>query len=503
MMNRVVLIAVGVVLAGGAVAQIEDTTPNTGLESLIEHIQKRNTSLDLQAEGVKAFEAGDMVEAERLFTEQALLDPTNFTAHYNLACVRALAGDADESWAHITDALQNGFIDVFQLQRDPSLASMQDDRRVQALVSNFDRMIEAHRTASVGAAERWIGKRAERRTLEPLRIEVFSNHDEVSTDQAVVELEAVAEFARRLIPDLNNTDDAALDPWVVVTLPDQQRFMNWSVQTFGPAARGSFSQIGGAYDHDARRLVARDLGATLRHEFFHVLLWRDMSHRGVPAPIWIQEGLASLVEDGTTSGRRFTPVPSWRTNIAKRLEKNGRLPRIEELTSLTHERFSMNRPLRQYALARTFFLYVYEQGKLAAWYAAYAADAEHDPHGLKALEKVLGMNADDMHDAYRSWVRDLPMVAESADDLDVQLGVDVSNGDGDGPVVVGFADTKARRDTGLRVRDVITSVNGKPTRDLQELIRLLGGTHPGQNITVEFRRGRLHKSTKVTLRERD
>lgn len=501
-MNARIAVILGLLLVSPALAQIEDTTPGSGLERLIEHIKTRNQSLDLQAQGVKAFEAGDLVEAERLFTEQAALDPTNFTAHYNLACMRALAGDTDGSWYHLTDALQNGFIDAFELRRDPSLASMRDDKRVIALLDNFDRMIEAHRTASIGAAGRWLGTGAERRTLDNLRIEVFSNHDEVATDDAVSELELVAGFARTFIPDLDNEADAQLDPWIVVTLPDQQRFMNWSIQTFGPSARESFSQIGGAYDHDARRLVARDLGATLRHEFFHVLLWRDMSHRGVAAPIWIQEGLASLVEDGRTGGGRFVPTASWRTNIAKRLEANAKLPKFEELTSLTHERFSTNRPLRQYALARTFFLFVHDRGALPQWYAQYAANATTDPNGLHALETVLGMNADDIHDAYRAWVRNLPMIAESADDLDVRLGVEVSNGDGDGPVVVGFTDTAARRDTGLRLRDVITGVNSQPTRDLQELIRILGDTRPGQTIAVNFRRGRLHKTTQVTLLDR-
>jgi tetratricopeptide (TPR) repeat protein len=481
------------------------TEPDSAVERLIDHIKKRNASLELQAKAVEAFNAGDLTEAERLFTEQAALDPGNFTAHYNLACMRAIAGDKDAAWAHLTDALQNGFIDAYQLQRDDSFASMQGDKRVRALIANFPLMIEAHREASVKAAGRWLGSRAEHRTIELLRLEVFSNHDKIATDDAAAELEQVAAFAATFIPDLTDAQASRLDPWVVVTLPDQGRFMNWTIQTFGPAARGNFSAIGGAYDHDARRLVARDLGATLRHEFFHVLLWRDMTRRDINMPIWIQEGLASLVEDGNAGGGgggQFVPVPSWRTNIAKRLEKNHRLPPIEKLTTLTHERFSMNRPLRQYALARTFFLYLYDRGVLAKWYRLYTDNAETDPNGLTALETVLGMNADDMHKDYRQWLRNLPMIAETAEDLKVRLGIDIDNGSGDGPRVIGFVDRDAKRTTGLKLRDVITAINSQPTRDLQELIRILDGHSPGQTVTLDYRRGKLHGQTTVTLRKR-
>lgn len=499
-MRRLVCLAALGLIAASVCAQSEDIVEPSGLERLVEHLRTRDESYKLQQQAVAAFEAGDLVEAERLFTEQAAIDPNNFTVHYNLACMRALVGEPDAAWAHIEDALRNGFIDAYELQRDQSLASMRDDRRMRALIENFDRLIASHRGASVAAAERWLG-RSERRTLEDLRIECLSHHDEISTDAAVREMELVAGFARSFMPGLSDAEAGTLDPWVVVTLPDPQRFMSWTIQTFGPAARESFSAIGGAYDHDERRLVAKDLGATLRHEFFHVLLWRDMTHRGVVAPIWIQEGLASLVEDGMDRGA-FVPVASWRTNIAKRLERNNRLPPIEELTKLTQERFSANRPLRQYALARTFFLFLYDRGVLGQWYAEYTKNAATDPDGLAALKTVLGMDAEAMHEAYRAWVRDLPMIAETADDLEVRLGVDLTNGDGDGPEVVKFTDRDARQETGLRLGDVITSVNGQSTRDLQELIRVLGERKPGETVNLEYRRGKLHGEARATLRER-
>lgn len=505
-MKRHAILVLGVSLLGvpGARAQIESPDdPAVIAERIASEFDRRERSLELQDKAVAAFEAGDLEQAQQIFEQQAEIDPNNFTVHYNLACVRALRADADAAWEHLVAAVKTGFVDAYQLERDPSLASMQGDARVKALLDNWDRVVESHRQANLESAQRWIGQQAEHRTLEALHIELLSSGDASATDEAMGELELVADFARTLMPELGDAEAARLDPWVIVALPDQRRFITWSVSTFGPAARQNFSQIGGAYDHDAKRLVAMDTGATLRHEFFHVLHWRDMSRRGVVSPIWIQEGLASLVEDCDVRGGRFVPVPSWRTNIAKRLEKANRLPEIEELTKLSHERFSTTRPLRQYALARTFFLYLLDRGVLSEWYQRTMQAGQDDPSGLKALSDLLGQSPGEIHDAYRAWVRALPMVAETAEDLPVTMGIRLETGSGEGPVVLGFTIREARTESGLKLRDVITAVNGQKTHDLQELMRILGGTRPGDVVTLDYRRGRLRGQAKVTLRQRE
>lgn len=484
-----------------ASAQIESPdAPSSVADRIASEFERREKSAELQAQAVTAFESGDYALAQELFEQQAEIDPGNFTVHFNLACVRAVQGDSDAAMQHLVDAIKTGFVDAHQLRRDPSLASLQDDPRLKAMLDHWPRVIDSHRAANAESARRWIGEHAEQRTLQGLRIECLSNRDAISTDAAVRELELVAAFAQTIIPDIRTAD--SLDPWVIVALPDQRRFMTWSISTFGPSARQNFSQIGGAYDHDARRLVAMDLGATLRHEFFHVLHWRDMSRRGVVTPIWIQEGLASLVEDCEVRGGAVKPVPSWRTNIAKRLEKNGRLPPIEELTQLSHERFSSTRPLRQYALARTFFLYLLDRGVLAQWYQRTAAADADDPSGLKALSDLLDQTPQQIHADYRTWVSALPMVPENSDDLDVTMGIRLETGVGEGPVILGFTIPAVRSESGLKLRDTITAIDGQSTRDLQELIRVLGSALPGQSITIDYRRGKLAGRATLTLRKR-
>jgi hypothetical protein len=285
----------------------------------------------------------------------------------------------------------------------------------------------------------------------------------------------------------------------------------WIVAVYGMDAVQGFSGIGGHYDHDQKRLVAMDLGATLRHEFFHVLHWRSATRLGQDHPIWIQEGLCSLVEDYEQGAdgkpESMRPVASWRSNIAKRLAAGGKLPSIKSLATMRRDRFNTSVPLSNYAQARTFFLYLFQQSKLKEWYAHYTAHYEDDPTGLKSIEAVLGKAVPQIDREYRAWLKSLPEVAEQNRPGNVGIGADVESGDGDGPVIVALPRDATRGESpakkaGLRVGDVITAIDGQPTRDLNELVRILGTHKPGDEVEVTYRRGKTHAAARVTLEHR-
>src|SRR5690606_4580755 len=131
-------------------------------------------------------------------------------------------------------------------------------------------------------------------------------------------------------------------PWVTVVLPARVDYARWALRRFGEG----WERIGGQYSHDNKLLVAMDLGSTLRHEYWHVLHWRDQDRRGQRHPIWIMEGLCSLPEDlEPTATGDFKPAPSWRTNMARRLARAGGLMPWEVMFSLDPQRFTRSRPL--------------------------------------------------------------------------------------------------------------------------------------------------------------
>jgi putative serine protease PepD len=91
------------------------------------------------------------------------------------------------------------------------------------------------------------------------------------------------------------------------------------------------------------------------------------------------------------------------------------------------------------------------------------------------------------------------MVAEEIRPGMANLPFDVGPGVGDGVVVNGTPRGRAGRESGLRIRDVITAIDGQPVRDLNDYARLIGDREPGERVRVSYRRGRTQAETTVEL----
>jgi len=454
----------------------------------------------LEREAAAAYGAGDFAKFESIVRREINLQPSNFVPRYNLACALALQGRSDEAMAELVGAVERGFVDRRGMLADPSLGALRERADFRALVSNWARVLERHRDAVVAAARAQFPSARAEANDDRLRLTYLSAFDEKGFVQARAEVARIADWAgASVFTDLFDADLTANDPWVLVILPDRRDFMAWAVANFGPAALSSTSAIGGSYSHDNKRLVTQDLGSGLRHEFLHVLHWRDNARHGITHAIWVQEGLCSLVEDyDIAKGGALTPTISWRTNITKRLEKAGLMMPIEKFCALTRPQFMAARPLAMYAQARTLFLFLYQRGKLKEWYAAYNDTFAQDPTGLEAWKRAFPGSLDDLNRDYRAWVRALPAVPEEIAPGKASLGFDVESGSGDGPVIVDVI--ASRRDsTNLIKGDVITAIDGRPTRDLAELVRVLSDYEPGATVEISYRRGTRHASTGLTL----
>lgn len=458
---------------------------------------------ELERAGLRALAEGRYNDAEAYLNAQAEAAPQSFEPWYNLAAVACAREDADLAVTRLQRAIILGFTDFRTLSNDPDIACVRSSDFYQQTVARWQEVLGARRAADLAVARGLVPSKREERTIEPLKLEIISAHDPVGTDQSRHEIETIAAWAHtQLFPDLITPGAIRDDPWVSIILPDRAEFARWAVAVFGPGARGGLSSIGGAYDHNRRRLVAQDLGATLRHELIHVLHWRDMSRLGQQHAPWIQEGLASLAEDYDLEDGRMVPVPSWRTNIVKRLNNSGRLTPIDRLAATPMDRFVMSRPLAQYAQSRAVMLFLLDRDKLSEFYRAYTESFDADPTGLAALRRTLAMEQDELEDAYRDWLDTLPMVAETGTDLPATLGIEIENGTGDGVRVTGLPPGSRER-TGLRIGSFITAINGRPTRDLSELIRVLSDYLPGESVTLSHRRGRVHATSQVELLPRN
>lgn len=471
---------------------------------------RRMTVAQIEAAGIDAVNRGDLDQAEAYFKAHAEQDPTTFTPWYNLAAVASIRNNPGLAEQHLTFALARGFSDIRTLRRDPHMAALRGTDFFTELNTRWPDILQARRQADLASARQMAPRNTEARTLDRWKIELVSAHDETATDQAEAELALLSTWITDTVftdlkADYAFTDDPFTDdPWATIVLPDRAEFARWAIATFGPGVREGLSSIGGAYDHNRRRLVAQDLGATLRHELIHVLHWRDMGRLNQTHAAWIQEGLASLVEDydltdAQQTADALTPAPSWRTNIVKRLNTARRLTPLEELAYTSMERLTTNRPLAQYAQSRAVMLFLHDQNKLTDFYRTYTQTYNQDPTGLHALRHTLGFdNQGDLEQAYQAWITSLPMIPETGSELPATLGIEIENGDGSGVRVTNLP-AGARQRTGLSVGSFITAINNRPTRDLHELIRVLADYAPGDIITLSHRRGRLHHTTEVNL----
>lgn len=505
---RRAIATLAMLLATAALAQFDGS-----IGSLADEMRLRERERSIEAEAREAFDAGDHLRAAGLYGSQIKLRPSSFVAHYNLACALAHAGETDLAIKALERAVELGFSSYATLTADPDLTPLRTDPRYRVLVDRWPAILDAGRQATRERASAWIDRKPNVTALEDLRLDVLSAFDEATTERATEMLERVAAWAEsELFPDLRDPEASDRDPWVTLVLPDERDFHRWVLWSFGREAfRGGATNVGGAYEHDDKRLIAKDTGATLRHEALHVFHWRDMERRGQNHPIWIHEGLASLVEDmdPAADGPNDTwrPVPSWRTNIARHLAERRRLTPIQKLATFDQRTFTTRRPLRQYAEARTLLLFLLEHDALARWYRIYTTDPEHgyaeDPSGITAMTSALGMPLERLETVYRDWAAsELPEVPESLGDLGITLGLDLRADDNGAPRIQDLS-LQARRESDLRMGDVITALNGRPIDELQEFVRVLAGTNAGETITLAYRRGTTHGTTSLPVRAHD
>lgn len=450
----------------------------------------------LQDEALAAYRAGDFATSETKLREQCKIDPSNFVPFYNLACTRAAQGEHADALEWLKKAIGKGFVDVVQLEKDPALAGVRALPEFKALMDRWGAILEKHRDANLTLAKSHFPLARQSHLDEALRLSYLSAFDEHSFNSAREELTKLADWGNtKLFPGLLDAGASARDPWVVVILPAREDYQKWAVGVFGPGVLQGLSTVGGNYDQDSKRLVAQDLGPTLRHEFFHVLHWRSMSRLNQRHPLWVMEGLCSLVEDYDVIDGAISPVPSWRTNTVKRMERTRLIIPFREFAKKPNSAFRAERRMGMYAQSRAIFLYLWQKGKLADWYARYTKDFTRDQSGVDALEQTLGMTAEDFDKDFKSWIRALPEVPERLKSGMASLGVEADAGGGEGPIVA----SPGRARAGLAQGDVITALDGQPTRDLPELLRRLGSLRPGQTVAVSIRRGGKHMTLPVPL----
>lgn len=436
----------------------------------------------LSRQVAEAFQQQDYTRAQTLLKKQLETGPRDPFITYNLACAQSMGGDTRAAAETLIDAVAFGFSDFFHMERDPHLDPVRQEPSYRALRNGWPKVLNARGEADLKGARQLLGAGYVYEQDPALRVNFASAMPPDSFVAAKRELVRTAEWSNRFLALGGSADPDRPDPWVTLILPTPEDFSRFIAQ----------EGVGGYYDKDRKRLIVKDIGATLRHEFFHALHWRDMDRRGQKHPYWVMEGLAALLEDVEDEGENFRLVPSWRTNIVKRLARSSRLIRWPELFAMEREAFTGPRARANYAQSRAIFMFLHDRGVLEAWYRQYTSEFDQDPSGARAMERVFDKPLKTVEAEFKAWIAEVPMAGEQNHPGDADLGVSLAAGAGDGPVVaevVAASRAKSKGEERLRMRDVITAVEGRPTRSLDEFHRVLAEYKVGDEVTLDVRRG--------------
>lgn len=419
--------------------------------------------------------------------------PDNALMLYNLACARAQLGEPDAAFDALRRAVDAGFGDLGAAAGDPDLAPLRDDPRWREIRDRLRRRLPAgERRVRSGeeAFEAWRRRYGERRYTylvdEPRRLHMALALDETSRAQMIEMLGRQGDWlVRELFGAVQN------DP-VLLAIPHRFDFDDH----FKDASTA------GVYEHRNRTLVSRDTGASLRHEFVHVLHWGHMDRLRQSHAIWVQEGLAALFEDyawGDDGEPRFRP--NIRHNLARNATNAGNAPPWPRFFAMNGPQFMAKAELH-YALARSIFEFLAERRMLAAWYRAYTQEFERDPTGLRAMETAFARPANEVEREWRRWLAGRGAIRDHQSIDAIILGVEAENSNDGVRITRVLRRTSAAR-AGLRIGDEIVAIGGEPVRSLEELVMALGRRARGEPVEVGYRRrGEYRTATLVETNER-
>lgn len=405
---------------------------------------------------------------------------------YQAARCYSVLGQREQAADHLIRAVRAGFRRFEELEYEPDLEPLWDH---PAFVAVLEAREQLERRAGERALSRWRSLFDE----EAYRFEIDDRHHLVFVnaldDVAHHEMRTMlADQAEHLIAGFF---EAPLRAYVLVAVPR-------------PRDAGQFlgqSDVGGLYDHSTRQLISRNIGGSLRHEFFHVYHHHHMDMLDQKHPLWIQEGLACLYEDAIVDADgQLQFMPNERVNVIKRRVGSGYAMPWAAMFDISRDRF-MRDAKTLYPQAYAVFRYVAEQGKLAEWYDAYVLTFDEDPTGRAAFEQVFDRPLAEIEREWRRWVRDLEGSRNTLAQGTATLGVMVDeHGTGDGVRVVQLSPGSAADLAGIEPEDVIVSIDDRPTRSFNELINIVRPKQPGDTVTVRLRRGEAYRTVTARLK---
>ena len=261
---------------------------------------------------------------------------------------------------------------------------------------------------------------------------------------------------------------------IVVVLPTLRDYRRY-VPTRG---------VHGVYHRKTRTLMSISFSSILVHEFVHALHDRHQTALGQEHPIWMVEGLATLLQSSRIEKGRLTILKDLQLPVIQSALRTKKAVRLKVLAAMSQRAFLSRRKLH-YAQAASVMAYLHELGKLKEFYKAFHRTYSSDAAGLQTLCRVVGRSLAQVEQDWKTWVLSRKLPWKPARNPRAHLGIRMK------PVQVGvkvmgfLRGSVAARIGRLRVGDTVLSVAGQTVATARELTRIVQSFRPGQIVEIE------------------
>lgn len=463
----------------------------------------------------RALQARDFATADRLIAARIEAGERDPILHYNHACVLAQLGRKDEAEKRLLDAIKAGFLDFGTMEADADLEPIRGSRTYEAIMEARERVeaeaAERARTRGGSPSASPTSSPAPRnRSRAPDPVAKWkSDHPEPFGEKKGYRYERDDDSSITYATFLDETSHTrmklVLDELeahllrAYFTKPPTESVLVAIVRPEDAKRYLDRPEVKGMYLHSARRLVSRDTGQSLQHEFVHLMHFAHMERTGQRHPIWIQEGIASLYEDYTLRADGSIEFhPNIRFNFARRAVLAKQSVRWSTLFAMDGERF-MRDAEQLYPEVRAIFEFFAREGRLESFYRSLCQTVGSDPTGSAAVEKAFDAPLATVEERWKKWMTERGAVDDTIARNDASFGI-VIDDTGDGVRIRSFQPKSAARAAGLRVGDVIFEVDGFPVRNRDEMLMAVTRLRVGTEVPVRYRRDDADRSVTIAPR---
>ena len=447
-----------------------------------------------------ALRARDFAKADELIALRIAGGERDPILLYNHACALAQLGRIEDAEKQLLESVKAGFTEFDHMESDADLDPLRDGEIYAAIMEARSRL--ERRAPAAKPRDEGPERRAARSAPDPLGRWRDAHGDryryEVDAARGLAFATYLEESSHRRMRDMLDRLERHLLKAYFGKPPEEPALIA-IVRPEDASRYLDKPEVRGMYLHRERRLVARDTGQSLTHEFVHLLHFADMERRKQRHPIWIQEGLASLYEDYTIREDGSVEFhPNIRFNLARKQVLSRTAEPWQKLFAMSGDRF-MQDAERHYPQVRAIFEFFARDGRLEEFYKALLDTSRDDPTGVRAVERAFGEPLQKVEERWRAWMTSRGEIDDRVSRGDASLGV---GGDdvGDGVRIRSFAPGSAARAGGLRIGDVIFAVAGTPVRNRDELQLAVARLRLGESVEVGYRRDGADHAVLVTLR---